>query len=46
MDKNIIEIFVNDGEFVITHVVYDLEQQVTASAGVQLQMYTVGSMEE
>lgn len=46
VDKNIIEIFVNDGEFVITHVVYDLEQQVTASAGVQLQMYTVGSMEE
>lgn len=46
VDKNVVEIFVNDGEFVITHVVYGLEQQVTASEGVTLQMYTIGSMEE
>lgn len=42
VDKNVVEIFINDGEFVITHVVYGLEQQVTASEGVTLQMYTIG----
>lgn len=45
VDKNVVEIFVNDGEFVITHVVYGLEPQVTASEGVALQMYTIDSME-
>lgn len=45
VDKNVVEIFVNDGEFVMTHVVYGLEPQVTASQGVALQMYTTDSME-
>lgn len=45
VDKNVVEIFANDGEYVITHVVYELEPQITASKGVELQMYTTDSME-
>ena len=33
VDENLIEIFVNEGQYVLSHVVYDLKKQLTGSIG-------------
>lgn len=40
VDANLIEVFVNDGEYVISNAVYDLEARVQTDGGQKLQLYT------
>lgn len=46
VDANMIEIFANDGEFVITHTVYDLAPHVTASKGIDVRIYATNTGKE
>lgn len=41
VDLNLIEIFVNNGEYVISNVVYDLTNEIQANAMEKLQIYTL-----
>ncbi|HIQ99506.1 MAG TPA: glycoside hydrolase family 32 protein [Candidatus Scybalocola faecavium] len=41
VDANMIEVYVNQGEYVITNGVYDLKQTVEAGPGVDMVMYTL-----
>ena len=39
VDENLIEVFVNDGEYVISNVVIGLGDEITASDGVDVEIY-------
>lgn len=41
VEPNLIEVFVNEGEYVITNVVYDLGDKIEASCVDGVKMYTV-----
>lgn len=41
VEANLIEVYVNDGEYVITNVVYDLGEEIQAENMDKLQLYTV-----
>ena len=41
VDKNLIETYINDGEYVITNVVYDTDNYLTAKTENSLKIYTV-----
>ncbi len=42
VEPNMIEIYVNQGEYVISHVVYGLKDKITASSGSKLQILAAG----
>ncbi len=41
VDENLIEVFVNDGEYVITNVVYDLGREIQTENGKEAPLYTL-----
>lgn len=41
VDENLIEVFVNGGEYVITNVVYDLGKEIRTENGEKVQLYTL-----
>ncbi len=43
VDRNLIEIFVNEGEYVLSNVVYDLDSKIQADVREGYQMYTLES---
>lgn len=45
VDENMIEVFVNQGEYVITNVVYDLKDTITCHGNVDVKLFTVETYE-
>lgn len=41
VEKNIVEVYVNDGEYVISNAVYDMEQRLTLSNGCKPEIFTI-----
>lgn len=41
VDDNLIEVYVNDGEYVISNTVYGLGSKINADPGVKFEMYTI-----
>lgn len=41
VDKNLIEVYVNDGEYVISNVVYDLKETLQADVKDEIEVYTL-----
>ena len=41
VDKNLIEVYINDGEYVISNVVYGLKDEIEAECKSDIRMYTV-----
>lgn len=41
VDRNIVEVFVNDGEFVITHAVYGLTEEIRADIRAEIRYFTL-----
>lgn len=41
VDRNLVEVFVNQGEYVISHAVYGLNDRIEASATVEMELYTL-----
>ncbi len=46
VDENLIEVYVNDGEAVISNVVYGLKKYIGVSGGSRLRLYQMGKTEE
>lgn len=42
VDEHLIEVYVNDGEYVITNTVYGLGKEMQAGEGMQVDIYTLG----
>lgn len=45
VDQNLIEVFVNQGEYVISHAVYGLTDEISASGGTQMDICTLQESE-
>jgi len=41
VDQNLIEVYVNDGEYVISNTVYDLGSEIHTDHGAEFEMYTI-----
>ena len=41
VDRNLVEVFVNQGEYVISHAVYGLNDRIEASTTVEMELYTL-----
>jgi len=41
VEKNLIEIFINNGEYVISNIVYNLNKEIHAKLSGSFQIYTV-----